>query len=189
MLVLKYVETKSTALFLCQCDCGNTKVASGSALRHGAIISCGCAKKERMKALGSGPEARERGRKMGEANKGKPQATKRIIPCLRCTADFHPSHTHVRFCSISCAVRWRHETGEPPLHWHGTNWDAQSRLARERDDHTCQECGKRRTWPGLDIHHIRPRWMFASQEEANALDNLVTLCKSCHATIEQRRSA
>lgn len=35
--------------WLCQCDCGNTKVVSGSALRGGDTQSCGCLKTEASK--------------------------------------------------------------------------------------------------------------------------------------------
>lgn len=35
------------AYWLCQCDCGNTKVASGSNLRHDQVRSCGCIGRER----------------------------------------------------------------------------------------------------------------------------------------------
>jgi len=32
--------------WICQCDCGNTKIVNGSKLRHGHTQSCGCLKKE-----------------------------------------------------------------------------------------------------------------------------------------------
>ena len=37
--------------WVCQCDCGNIKVVAGKELRQGKIISCGCAKTERIKQL------------------------------------------------------------------------------------------------------------------------------------------
>ena len=39
---------KDNALWLCQCDCGNTTIANATSLRVGDIISCGCSKKERI---------------------------------------------------------------------------------------------------------------------------------------------
>ena len=35
------------ATWICQCDCGNTCVAAGIALRQGMVKSCGCAWRER----------------------------------------------------------------------------------------------------------------------------------------------
>jgi 5-methylcytosine-specific restriction endonuclease McrA len=36
-----------TAMWMCLCDCGNTKALSGARLRSGRIISCGCANKDK----------------------------------------------------------------------------------------------------------------------------------------------
>lgn len=47
-----------------------------------------------------------------------------------------------------------------------------------RDNGKCMECGKINC--RLEVHHIKPRrW-----NGANALDNLITLCKSCHQKTE-----
>lgn len=37
---------RGAALFLCKCDCGNTKKITGIDLRSGRVNSCGCLKKE-----------------------------------------------------------------------------------------------------------------------------------------------
>jgi hypothetical protein len=34
--------------WLCECDCGGTKVASAHNLRRGDIVSCGCSRRQRM---------------------------------------------------------------------------------------------------------------------------------------------
>lgn len=39
---------KHTTRWLCQCDCGNTTYVTGSNLKNGKIISCGCYKKEKI---------------------------------------------------------------------------------------------------------------------------------------------
>lgn len=54
---------------------------------------------------------------------------------------------------------------------------AQKRKARTRDKRLCQTCGAL----GTDVHHIVPfRWFDGDWQKANALANLVTLCKPCH---------
>lgn len=35
-----------SAMWLCLCECGNYKIVVGTALRCGAILSCGCYKSE-----------------------------------------------------------------------------------------------------------------------------------------------
>jgi len=71
---------------------------------------------------------------------------------------------------------------------YGPNWYEQRRAARERDGFECQVCGISDSTLDyeLDVHHIRPRRKFTTEsgefdyEAANRLDNLVTLCRSCH---------
>jgi len=42
-------KTKNyNALWLCQCECGNTTIANGTSLRRGDTISCGCLGKEQI---------------------------------------------------------------------------------------------------------------------------------------------
>lgn len=117
--------------------------------------------------------------------------------CQRCSTSFekngHELRGGIRFCSTTC---WYDHVRDHPEEngqfkggtnlYYGPNWTRQSRLARERDQHTCQRCGFRREHPRLPVHHIRPRREFdkLDYETANALDNLVTLCRSCHALIE-----
>jgi 5-methylcytosine-specific restriction endonuclease McrA len=55
----------------------------------------------------------------------------------------------------------------------------------ERDDHTCQRCGKKRCY--LNAHHIRPWSMFV--EDRYDVDNGVALCEKCHKQVhESKRS-
>lgn len=37
-------------LWLCECDCGGTKVVPSNSLRHGGIGSCGCLRREAQRA-------------------------------------------------------------------------------------------------------------------------------------------
>ena len=72
---------------------------------------------------------------------------------------------------------------------YGANWPQQRKLALERDGHRCRTCGAEGL---LHVHHIRPFREYTSYREANQLDNLATLCPSCHRRAEagqQARSA
>ncbi len=68
---------------------------------------------------------------------------------------------------------------------YGPNWNQQRRLARQRDNFTCQVCelvehgGKPH-----HVHHKIPFRNFTSVLAANQLDNLITLCPSCHKKAE-----
>jgi len=82
----------------------------------------------------------------------------------------------------------------------GPNWARQRELARARDGYRCQYCGAPEL-PGRqhDVHHLRSfhtfGWIPGQNDNylaANSLDNLITLCPSCHrrAELNQRsRSA
>ncbi|MFU8870248.1 HNH endonuclease, partial [Natronococcus sp.] len=35
-----------------------------------------------------------------------------------------------------------------------------------------------------DVHHVRPVRSFENAEDAHTLDNVVTLCRSCHRRVE-----
>jgi hypothetical protein len=61
--------------------------------------------------------------------------------------------------------------------YRGPNWKRQRKLALERDGFCCQKCG---AIEPLQVHHIRPYQTFDNYLEANELNNLVTLCKTCH---------
>jgi len=52
--------------------------------------------------------------------------------------------------------------------------------AAERDGWLCQDCGQGDT---LDIHHIKKRGQGGKDE----LDNLITLCRVCHAAKHGRK--
>lgn len=108
------------------------------------------------------PGASERARKMGQSNVGK-------------------------FCG-PLSVRYRGGRGRKPDY--GSNWYSQSKAARERDGHLCQECGEGPTGEQHDVHHLIPLRKFDGDfETANALSNLITLCHPCHMKVEQELTA
>jgi len=83
---------------------------------------------------------------------------------------------------------WRFD----PLGDRGPNWVEQRDRARARDGYRCRQCGATER-PGRqhDVHHIVPFRDFGyvpgqndAYLQANALDNLITLCRNCHAKVE-----
>ena len=98
------------------------------------------------------------------------------------------------YCSKECMDQWRREywVGENnPLYkggdqYYGENWHSQRRKALKRDQYRCQVC--RVTASGLSrepsVHHVTPIRDYDRPEDANAVDNLVTLCESCHSKWE-----
>ena len=79
---------------------------------------------------------------------------------------------------------------------YGPNWSHQRKLALDRDDHKCRTCGNTAM---LQVHHVRPfkeyhyvRGINDNYLQANQVENLATLCASCHRQAEmsvQQRSA
>ncbi|MGB9800111.1 MAG: DEAD/DEAH box helicase [Thermanaerothrix sp.] len=68
---------------------------------------------------------------------------------------------------------------------YGPNWEQQRQLARARDHYTCQQCGARENGNAFHVHHRVPFRRFSSPEEANRLENLITLCPRCHRRLEK----
>lgn len=101
-----------------------------------------------------------------------------------------------KYCSRECSNigmsgenNWHWQGGRTP--YYGKNWPRQRRRTRKRDNYTCQKCGKTQQELGykLDVHHIIPFRDFGIEKyrEANKLRNLLSVCRTCHATIEPRR--
>jgi len=81
-----------------------------------------------------------------------------------------------KYCSRECGLA---ATGFPVRgnsYSYGTEWRKVKKAALERDHHTCTQCGATEK---LHVHHIIPYRVSA----AHILDNLTTLCASCHTAI------
>jgi len=153
------------------------------------------------------PKNRERTAKycskgcLGKANgrRGKIQYKNQIrVTCTNCGKDFEKKPSTIRtlnFCSITCMSKYYSDSkmfsGEKSGTWnggdigyYGPNWLSQRRLARERDQFTCQNCGITEEQYGkeLSVHHIIPFRIFNGDwEKANELSNLICLCEyPCH---------
>ena len=68
---------------------------------------------------------------------------------------------------------------------YGTEWNRIREKVRARDAYRCQVCGAMEISRQHDVHHKIPFRAFTSAEEANRLENLITVCKTCHRKVEQ----
>lgn len=69
--------------------------------------------------------------------------------------------------------------------YYGPSWTFELKeKVRERDNRTCQDCGVEEAElpQRLDIHHKIPFRLFGVEkhEKANEIENLISLCRSCH---------
>jgi len=67
---------------------------------------------------------------------------------------------------------------------YGPDWARIRDRVRARDGFKCQVCGAPETTRQHDVHHKVPFKAFISREEANQLNNLTTLCPTCHHQVE-----
>jgi DEAD/DEAH box helicase domain-containing protein len=68
---------------------------------------------------------------------------------------------------------------------YGADWTRIRDRVRARDKYQCQVCGATESDRQHDVHHKIPFRTFTSTEEANRLENLITLCRTCHQKVEQ----
>jgi DEAD/DEAH box helicase domain-containing protein len=68
---------------------------------------------------------------------------------------------------------------------YGPEWARLRDRVRARDGYKCQVCGTLESTRQHDVHHKTPFRAFTSLVEANRLENLTTLCASCHHKVEQ----
>jgi DEAD/DEAH box helicase domain-containing protein len=67
---------------------------------------------------------------------------------------------------------------------YGSDWPRLRKIVLQRDSYTCQGCGAQERERPHHVHHKIPLRSFTSLIQANALENLVTLCPSCHHRAE-----
>lgn len=125
---------------------------------------------------------------------------KREFECAVCAdpVERYPSNAtgDAVLCSEDCQRAWLSDafTGEDHPNWagggnepYGEGWAATRRDALERDGYACIRCGTNRDDLGRnpDVHHIVPVRHYIEAEDfektdAHVLENVVTLCPSCH---------
>jgi DEAD/DEAH box helicase domain-containing protein len=67
---------------------------------------------------------------------------------------------------------------------YGPQWDTLRRKVILRDGNRCQVCSASGDSTPLHVHHIEPFKSYANPEAANQLQNLITLCPTCHRMAE-----
>jgi DEAD/DEAH box helicase domain-containing protein len=80
---------------------------------------------------------------------------------------------------------------------YGPDWPQARDAARARDEYRCRQCGApERAGKAHSVHHIRPFREFGyipgenrNDRLANRVDNLITLCPTCHQRAEAARGA
>lgn len=68
---------------------------------------------------------------------------------------------------------------------YGFSWNQQRKRAIQRDNHSCRVCGNSEHI--IDVHHITPVRFWEVETEhtkMNSLNNLISLCRSCHGKLE-----
>lgn len=119
---------------------------------------------------------------------------KSVFICIWCKKEFTEwTYRKPTLCSNQCrseyggSVRGKQLYKPDSVIGRGMNWKKQAKLARIRDEYTCQVCGKD-GWTDkfkVQVHHIIPYRLFnGDYEKANNLDNLISLCPSCHPKVE-----
>jgi len=154
------------------CDnCGKTVQRAPSHINEKNFCSLGC--------RGEWMSQNATGRQSPRWEGGKVESL-----CERCGTTFsHRSFRDAMFCSNECFHSHLSENAKPDSPYYGKSWAEKRELALVRDNHECVICGHADL---VDVHHIRPFREFGveNHEEANALDNLVCLCRQHHSKWE-----
>jgi len=108
---------------------------------------------------------------------------KQKLTCIKIGKIYNVDDESVRRSLIHFNIKRRDNIGENNPFWQGGIADLPypykfrkiKKLIKERDNYTCQECGKQFKGKNqLDVHHID------YNKKNSKPENLITLCKSCH---------
>lgn len=146
--------------------------------------------------FGSWNEAK---RKAGIEVEHRTNRPKQVKECTNCGQEFERYVSELRkikgnkiFCSNSCQYEYmvgqKHDLWEEGVDSgkYRKTWYTQRKKALERDNYSCQKCGRCKDEVDhcLDVHHIEPLRTFEDLDKAHRLENLKTLCRSCHVEVE-----
>lgn len=192
---LSHIDTNQRlSMWLCQCECGNTRVVRGTSLTSKHTISCGCLKIETSRETKNFT-----GKKFGRLTvlrevkrKGKKHYLACKCDCGKIKVVDKDSLTQGTTKSCGCLFK-EAMTGSNNPSWKGgiTPENRKARTSGEygqwrksvfqRDNYTCQKCHQR--GGVLHAHHIRS---FATNPKLRTdLKNGITLCEHCHLSFHQ----
>ena len=102
------------------------------------------------------------------------------LKCTQCGEKIYRRKSHAAltdrpFCGFRCYGKWQ-KTHQKETRTDLRVWRKQRLLALDRDGHQCQDCGQDQK--RLVVHHLVER--APGKPDNHALDNLLTLCDSCH---------
>lgn len=103
------------------------------------------------------------------------------IQCPECGA---PAGKLKRTGGISAIICRNCRTGLDTLQRqsnYGTDWQRVRQWVLERDGRECRNCS---ATTDLHVHHIEKLVWFETTDEAHTPENLLTLCESCHRSLE-----
>lgn len=130
------------------------------------------------------------------------------IECDNCGKSFEKYPSRIKrskyhFCTEDCHYKYYSKNGlrekENNPFWnggktqryYGPNWREKRKERLAKDNYQCLRCGisnsenKEKYGKSLSVHHIIPIKQFnRDYESANKVQNLVSLCNSCHITVE-----
>lgn len=231
LLVIEKVEYKvgksNSIHYKCVCDCGTIKVISGSSLRMGHTVSCGCYSKENMsKIMKEITGENHYGWKGGIRNSNialydtyanRLQIFDEIrrdpenldilqAKCIYCGSWFNPTKSKVNdrirgiegkknslnnfYCSDGCKLdcpiynRKKYPRGYKPEVIPNRDKAVQTELREmvlERDDYTCQLCGKQ---DNLVCHHFEG--IKYNPIMSADIDVCITVCQQCSDSIHSQ---
>jgi len=200
------------SMWKCRCDCGEESVVRGTSLTGGSTKSCGCAISGKNSKFWKGGVSREdkplyntyadRLYQYEDIRKNNSKLLE--ARCTYCGRWFVPTASSVRsrikalnstgaenrlYCSEACKgacpvykqILW--PKGFKPA----TSREVQPQLRQlvfERDNHTCQKCGKTVDEAQIHCHHIDP--VAKNPIESADMDSCITFCKNCHKEVHQQ---
>lgn len=106
--------------------------------------------------------------------------------------DFEINNSEFNFCSPSCQNKWlkgRKDIDIRSLFNENTSeksidkWFQVRREVLKRDNFSCQVCQNDK-FNFNHVHHLIPKDIFENENEAHYKKNCITLCVSCHTTVE-----
>ena len=192
------------AVWHCRCDCGNEVDVRADGLVTGHTKSCGCYHRDRVTTAGRERAKSLVGMKFGRLTVVAQASNKNGRKQWHCLCDCggevdiptaHLNNGHTKSCGClareKAARRGRLQVGALNGRWKGGSRNKRHcypeyydwrKAVYERDDFTCQKCGKR--GGKIHAHHIED---YATNPRLRIdMNNGITFCDECHRNFHHR---